>query len=270
MDYTRFARENSILVDVRDGVALVTLNRPDRMNSVTDALHTGLEDVLATLNRDADARAVVITGAGDKAFCAGADLKDMAARAEEGDIWPPGFAMRAGKWLVQNFLNLEAPIIGAINGHAAGLGCTIALMCDITIMADNARIGDSHVQVGLVAGDGGPLILPFLIGMNRAKEMLLTGRMLAAAEAGEIGLVNRVVPQAQVLPQALALAKELAQGAPLAIKWTKAALNQRIWQEMAASHHFSLAVESLTMNSGDNKEAARAFAAKRKPVFRGH
>ena len=267
-DYGRY-EESHLLVEVRDHVATVTINRPERMNSVIPELHDGLEELLQAFNLDADVRAVILTGSGRRAFCAGADVKAMAERARQGEVRPLRAAVKTGKWLIHHFLNLEPPIIAAVNGDAVGLGSTLALMCDITVMSETARIGDTHVNVGLVAGDGGTLVWPFLIGMNRAKELLMTGRLVPAAKAGEMGLVNYVVPQEQVMEKARDLAEELAAGAPLAVRWTKASLNQHIWQQVVNTHHFSLAVEAITMASEDNKEAAKAFAEKRKPVFEG-
>ena len=194
----------------------------------------------------------------------------MAERTSGGaDARPLGSILRGAKWLIHNFLNLEQPIIAAINGDAVGLGASIALMCDVTIMADTARIGDTHVRVGLVAGDGGALMWPFLVGMSRAKEALMTGRLLNADECDRIGLVTRVVPQAQCLDEAMSVAQELARGAPLAVRWTKAACNQHIWAQVVNTHHFALGVEALSMASYDAKEGPAAFVEKRPGNFQG-
>ncbi|MBM4406179.1 MAG: enoyl-CoA hydratase/isomerase family protein [Chloroflexi bacterium] len=267
-DYSRYA-EVDLLVKVEDHIATITINRPERMNATNPAIHQGLEEILIAFNHDERVRCVILTGAGERAFSAGGDVKVMAKAAEVNE--PPktiGGILRGGKWIIHDYLNCEVPTIAAINGDAAGFGATLALMCDITIMAETARIGDTHVRMGLVAGDGGALMWPFLIGMNRAKEMLMTGRLLKAHEALKYGLVNHVVPQGQVMPKALELAKELVEGAPMAIRWTKSALNQRIWQEVVSTHHYCAAVESLTAICEDKKEAALAFAQKRKGNYR--
>ncbi len=267
VDYSRLAEAN-LVVHVQDRIATITINRPERMNSITTDLHSALEDVFVLLNHDDRIRCAVLTGAGSRAFCAGADVKSMASRSDNpAEAKPLGNILRNAKWLVHNFLNLEVPIIGAINGDAVGLGSTLALMCDVTVMSETARIGDTHVKIGLVAGDGGALMWPFLIGMNRAKELLMTGRLVKAPEAEKIGLVNYVVPPDQVMPKAMELARELASGSPMAIRWTKASLNQHIWQQVVNTHHFSLGVESLTAASEDTKEAARAFVEKRAANF---
>ena len=268
VDYRRFS-ESHLDVQVAEHIATVTINRPERMNSITPAVHSGLEDLLQAFNHDDDVRAIIITGEGQRAFCAGADVKQMAERAKQGEVRPRRGSVKTGKWIIHHFLNLEAPIIAAINGDAVGLGATIALMCDITVMAETARIGDTHVKVGLVAGDGGPLMWPYLIGMNRAKELLMTGRLINGTEAKEMGMVNYAVPREQVMEKARALAEELVAGPPLAIRWTKASLNQHLWQQVVNTHHFSLAVEAITMGSEDNKEAAQAFAEKRTATFKG-
>lgn len=268
VDYRHLSKEH-LDVHLEDSVAVLTINRAERLNAIGGNMHEAIEEFLQLVNRDERVRAIVITGAGDRAFCAGADVKDMASRADSGDVRPLGSILKNAKWLIHNFLNVEAPIVAAINGDAVGLGATLALMCDVTIMADTARIGDTHARVGLVAGDGGALIWPFLIGMNRAKELLMTGRLVPAAEAERIGLVNRVVPRAKLRDEAMAMARELAAGAPLAVRWTKAALNQHIWQQVVNTHHFALGVESLTMASDDIKEGAKAFAEKRPPQWKG-
>ena len=259
-------QSGELLLEIKDLVATVTINRPERMNAATGEVRAGIEELLRTFNFDPQVRAVLLQGAGDRAFCAGADMKNMAARTTPR---PRGHTLREPKWLLHQFLNCESPLVACVNGDAVGLGATIALMCDIVVMADTARIGDNHVQIGLVAGDGGALIWPLLIGMSKAKDFLLTGRLLSAAEAKESGLVTRVVPKGKVREEAQAIALQLASGAPLAIKWTKAALNQQIWRQMVDVQHFALAAESLTLETEDNKEAAKAFVEKRPPKFEG-
>ena len=266
-DYSKYDDVN-MPVTVEDHIMTIKFNRPDRRNAIGPGMHEALEEVLTTVNDDEDVRVIVITGEGDKAFCAGADVRGLQATKASGTR-PPGNTLRGAKWLIHHFLNVEVPMVAAINGDAVGLGATLALMCDITVMADTARIGDTHVKVGIVAGDGGPLIWPFLIGMNRAKEALMTGRLLHADECDRIGLVNKVTPQQDCLPEAMRLARELAAGAPLAVKWTKASLNQQIWQQVINTHHFSVAVEDISFATEDHAEGTQAFTEKRPPKFMG-
>jgi enoyl-CoA hydratase len=156
-----------------------------------------------------------------------------------------------------------------VNGDAVGLGATLVLMCDVVFMADTARIGDAHVRVGLVPGDGGAVIWPLLVGPARAKEYLMTGDLIPAAEAERIGLVNHVVPADAVLDQALAFAGRLASGASLAIRFTKLAVQRAVQQSVLNSLDMSLALEAVTGHSKDHDEAAAAFREKRRPNFVG-
>jgi enoyl-CoA hydratase len=175
-----------ITMEKKDGVGLVTLNRPDHLNAFSAKLHREVEDIMLDINRDDDIRSVVLTGAG-RAFSAGGDLEYMKhrdKREESNDV------MIGPRRLIHNILTVKQPIIAALNGDAVGVGCTVALFSDVVIMADGARIGDPHVAVGIVAGDGGSVIMPLLVGLNKAKELLLTGELVIAKEALRIGLVN--------------------------------------------------------------------------------
>src|SRR2546427_10437618 len=230
---TDYSSYECIKVEKADKLATVTLNRPDSLNAVNPQLHHELERIWVDLAEDADVNAILLTGAG-KAFCAGGDVKGMASRSSGGGEGQRLFALNpaGGRRLVQNMLEVEQPIIGAINGDAVGLGATIALFCDVIIADERARFGDTHIKVGLVAGDGGAIVWPLLVGVARAKEFLLTGDLLTATEAERIGLVNRVVPAGQAYPEGLALAKRLAAGPTRAIRWTKLALNKHLKDEV--------------------------------------
>ncbi len=265
MDYGRY---EFIKVEKDGKVAVLTLNRPEALNAVNSQLHNELEEVFAAVARDDDVNAVVLTGAG-RAFCAGGDVKGMDDRQGD-DPLKTRTTLRNAKRLIHNLLDVEQPIISAVNGHAVGLGATIALFGDVIIASENARIGDPHVKVGLVAGDGGSVIWPLLCGLARAKEYLMTGDLMTAAEAERIGLVNHVVPPEQVLPKAMDLAHRLANGPTKAIRWTKLACNKRLRDDVNLVLDASLAVETLSMLSEDHKEATRAFAEKREPEFKGN
>ena len=261
-DYDRF---EFLQVELRDGIAVCTLNRPKAMNAVNRATHAELESLFTQLSEDMDVRAVVLTGAG-RAFCAGGDVKEMDAAPDDR---PAGIFDSGANRLVQKLLSVQQPIIAAVNGDAVGLGATLALLCDVVYMADTARIGDTHVKVGLVPGDGGAVIWPLLVGPSRAKEYLMTGDLLSAAEAERIGLVNHVVEAGKVLEEAMALAGRLAAGATLAIRLTKLSIQRLVLQNALHSLDASLALEAITGNSRDYKEATRAFSEKRAPKFEG-
>ena len=264
MDYSRY---EFIKVEKDGKVAIFTLNRPETLNAISPQLHTELEDIFADVTRDDDVNVVVLTGAG-RAFCSGGDVKGMGTGQRD-----PGdrrVAVRYGKKLIHNMIEVEQPIIAAVNGHAVGLGATLALFCDIIIASENAKIGDPHVSVGLVAGDGGAVIWPLLCGLAKAKEYLMTGDLMSAAEAERIGLINHVVPPDEVMPKALELAHRLANGPTRAIRWTKLCCNKRLRDEVNLVLDASLAVETISMTTEDHKEAARAFAEKRAPQFKGY
>jgi enoyl-CoA hydratase len=260
-----YSRSHTWQIACADHVATVTLPRPAALNAVNEQMHTELETLFAEIAYDDAINAIVLTGAG-RAFCAGGDIKGMDSQVRAGVRRVP---LRGAKRLIQHMLEVEQPIIGAINGDAVGLGATVALLCDITIADERARFGDTHIKVGLVAGDGGAVVWPLLVGVARAKEFLLTGDLLTATEAERIGLVNRVVPAGQAYPEGLALAQRLAAGPTRAMRWTKLALNKRLKDEVNLVLDASLAVETLSMATEDHREAARAFVEKRPPRFTG-
>jgi enoyl-CoA hydratase len=258
-----------IKVEKHDKLATVTFNRPDALNAVNTQLHDELEHIWTDLGSDSEINAILLTGAG-RAFSAGGDVKGMASRwgTEEGRKWCIEIAT-AGRRLIQNMLDVEQPIIGAINGDAMGLGANIALLCDVIVMSDTARIADTHVKVGIVAGDSGAIIWPLLVGPARAKEYLMRGTVITGVEAAKMGLVNYSVPADQVMPKAQEIARELADGPTYAIRWTKMAVNKFLKQQANLILDSSLAYEMLTFHTEDHREAARAFIEKRKPKFTG-
>jgi enoyl-CoA hydratase len=252
----------TIVVRKDNGVATVTLNRPESRNAVSSRMHTELSEIWPRVAADPDIDVVILTGAG-KAFCAGGDVKGM----DSGDFKRGGAMTTEARMVVTTLLEVEQPIIAAINGDAIGLGATIALFCDITIAAESARIADPHVRVGLVAGDGGAIIWPFLVGPNRAKEFLMRGNMINGTEAARIGLVNYAVPAGDVMTKAQELARELADGPKWAIRWSKLSVNKTLKEAVNLVLDASLAFEEVSMSLPDHKEAARAFVEKRKPNF---
>lgn len=247
-------------------VLKVTIAHPTSdLNAVDEKLHHELTGLFAMLRREDQARAVVLTGRG-KAFSAGGDfkwfpqLRDM-ARLEA--------LRRDAKQLIWDLLDVELPIVAAVNGHAMGLGASIALLCDVIFMADTATIGDPHVKVGIVAGDGGVAIWPLALGPARAKQYLLTGDPVSAAEAERIGLVNRVVPAAALLEEAMAFAARLAAGAPLAVRYTKLSVNKLVKDALNVAFDTSTALELVTFQSDDHQEALAAIRERRPPQFKG-
>ena len=246
-------------------VLLVTLASPrNRLNTVDGQMHAELARCFEELKTEQDARAVLLTGEG-RAFCAGGDFAWMASTT------PADLSQmrREGKQIIWNLLDVELPIVAAVNGPAIGLGATLALLCDVVFVAESAKIADPHVQVGLVAGDGGAVAWPLAMGSVRAKRYLLTGDALTAAEAEGMGLVNAVVPDEQLQSEALAFASRLAAGAPLAVRYTKLAVNQLLKQSMATAFDYSMALELVTFASSDHKEALRAIGEKQPPQFKG-
>jgi enoyl-CoA hydratase len=249
----------------------VTLNRPERLNAVNGVMHNELERFFGEVNSDRDVNAIVLTGAG-RAFCAGGDISGFGPSGEPDDGPPPKIQAtfsRGPRRLILNLLEIEVPVIVALNGDAIGVGATIALFGDVVIASEKARLADTHVKIGLVAGDGGSIIWPLLAGANRAKEYLLTGDFVPAAEAERIGLVNRVLPPDDVLPAARALAERLANGPTWAIRWTKASVNKQLREQLNLVLDASLAFESLSASTLDHEEAAKAFMEKRPPKFTG-
>lgn len=256
-------------IDIEDGIGLVTLNRPEARNAMNRAMIHDLYDIWVDLARDDRIRSVIVTGASSW-FSVGGDVKAMSGRAggdflDEGEAWDPATSRR----MIDNLLDLDKPVICAINGDAIGLAATLALFCDLSVMAEDARIGDPHVRVGLVAGDGGAVIWPLLLGMSRAKEYLLRGMLLTGVKAEQLGMVNYSVVKEDVMPKALEIARELAAGAPWAIRWTKLSLNLRLRDHVNRVQPAAYALEHVTMGMADHKEAATAFKEKRVPAFIG-
>ncbi len=269
MDYSAY---EFLKVEVAERVATLTINRPDRLNAVNGPLHHELEQVWIDLAADGDVNAIIFTGAG-RAFCAGGDIKGMAeggfvdsAKKGKGRGRGPITAAN-GRRLVENMLDVEQPIIGAINGDAIGLGATLALLSDIIVVSEKARFADTHVKVGVVAGDGGAVIWPLLVGPHRAKEFLMRGNFINGAEAGRIGMVNYAVAPEQVMAKAQELAQELADGPTFAIRWSKLAVNKWLKTQANLIMDAGLAYEMMTFKTWHHEEAVKAFIEKRKPNF---
>jgi enoyl-CoA hydratase len=266
-NYSHYQR---LKIDTVGGVATVTLNCPETRNKIDHQFHVELKTIWADLLDDAAVNAILLTGAG-RYFSIGGDINAMTSGVPGGDVVAEGAMLEpaTARRIVQAILDCDKPIICAINGDCIGLAATVALFCDITVAADSARIGDPHVKVGLVAGDGGAVIWPMLIGPNRAKEFLMRGSLIKGSDAAAMGLVNYSVPLEDVMDKARALAQELADGPPWAIRWTKLSVNKAVKEQMNLILDTSFALEMATFHTEDHAEAVRAFVEKRKPVFHG-
>lgn len=247
-------------------VLRVTIDNPaSDINAVDEALHTDFARLFERLRHEDEARAVLLTGS-KKAFCAGGDLTWFPTLDSTRKL---DHLRRDGKAIIWDLLDVEIPIVCALNGHAMGLGASIALLCDTIFMADTARIGDPHVRVGIVAGDGGVAIWPMAVGPALAKRFLMTGDHLTAPHAERLGLVTHVVAPEALADESLAFAQRLAEGATLAIKFTKMAVNKLVKDALNTAFDSSMAHELVTFYSDDHREALAAFAEKRAPNFTG-
>ena len=245
------------------GILLITINRPEFLNATDARLHSELARIWLDIADDPDTSVAVITGAG-RAFSAGGDL-DMIENLK-GNFGKISQVMKEASDIVYNIANLEKPVVSAINGVAVGAGLAVALMADISIMAENARITDGHVRLGVGAGDHAAIIWPLLCGLAKAKYYLLTADFLDGKEAERIGLVSACVPQEDVVPKAMEVATKLATGPQLAIRWTKRTLNH--WVRQAGPiFDASLALEMLSFFGDDVSEGLRAVQEKRQPNF---
>lgn len=259
-----FDSYSSVSFERRGRILEITLDRPEKLNAVDEQMHEELARLFVDVSNDANSDIAVLTGAG-RAFSSGGDIEWMQSMIDE----PSRFekTAREGRQIVYSLLECEKPIIAKMNGHATGLGATIALLCDIIYAAESAKIGDPHVSVGFVAGDGGAVIWPQLIGYARAKEFLLTGDLMTAQQAAQIGLINRAVGADELDACVDELADRLAMGATKAIRWTKMSINIGLRQLAQTMMDASLAYEALSNISEDHQEAVNAFREKRPPKF---
>lgn len=249
----------AITISRRGRVLTLTMNRPDSLNAVNAVLHEELSRVFTDAAKDPDSDVIVLTGAG-RAFCAGGDVDWMQDAIDNPDSFETTVA--EAKAIVFSLIDCEKPTIARINGPAVGLGATIALFCDVSFAAEKAIIADPHVSIGMVAGDGGAVIWPQLIGFARAKEFLLTGDPIAAPRAAEIGLINHVVPAEQLDAAVDAFADRLAGGAMKAIRWSKVTTNIALRQLATSMMDAGLAYEALTNVSADHQRLVNEFREK--------
>lgn len=251
----------TLLLTRRDRLLTITLNRPEVLNAFGAVMHIEIIDALRFASIDTGSDVIVLTGTG-RAFSAGGDLDRM----EECIANPAEFDREAAdaKRIVFTLLDIEKPVIAKVNGPAVGLGATIALLCDVVFAAESARIGDPHVKVGLVAGDGGAIIWPQLVGFARAKEYLMTGALLTASKAAEIGLINHAVPDAELHDRVDAFCDELVGGATQAIRWTKTTINLELKRIAHALMDPGIAYEAISARSEEHRNAVKTMKKKLK------
>jgi enoyl-CoA hydratase len=253
------------LVRQEGGTAVLTLNRPEARNALDAELLGLLREAATAAGDEESVRAVVLTGAGDRAFCAGADIRGMAAMGEA----------EARRWAELGhdaFLAVESlpkPVIAAVNGSALGGGCELALVCDLRVLSATAQLGQPEIKLGLIPGWGGTQRLPRLVGMGLAKEMVLTGRSVGAEEALRYGLANRVVPAGRVLPEALQLAETVGALPPLALAYAKQALTVGRDLDLQKALALEVTLFGRVFATEDRAEGLAAFLEKRPPVFKG-
>jgi enoyl-CoA hydratase len=255
-----------------DGVMTITLSNPGRRNAVTGSQSDELTRIWDDVWQDPEVKVIVLTGEGGD-FCSGADVANLARGASGGGPRPGGpvnGVSRLAKKHVYGILDCEKPIIAKVRGVAYGMGVNLALACDLVYAAPGARFCDSHVKAGMVAGDGGVLLWPMLIGMRRAKEYLMTGDPVPAETAAEIGLINACVADDQLDAHVQAMAEKLRDLPPHAVNYTKSALNVAMRQMTGAAFEMSLGYEIYSMGMNDFREATTAFVEKRKGQFKGN
>ena len=248
------------------GVMVVTLNRPDRLNAMNTPMMRELRALFTDLYVHADqARAVIVTGTGERGFCPGADLKERDGMTDA--TWRSQHALV--EQIARAMVQAPQPLIAAVNGVAMGGGAEIALLCDFIYAADHARFAFPEVTRGIMPGMMGPQNLPRAVGVRRAKEIVLSGKPFSAAEAAEWGMVNRVLPLADLMPAALDTARTIADNAPIGVRSAKASLDKDTELDRATGYDFEITAYNATIPTEDRLEGVRAFNEKRKPVFKG-
>jgi enoyl-CoA hydratase len=255
----------NLLIERDGAVAILTFNRPKVLNALNTQTLTELSSALSSFKDDGEVRAIVLTGAGEKSFIAGADINELAVQTPiEGKEHA-----RRGQAIFDAIENLGKPVIAAVNGFALGGGCELAMACTIRIAADTARFGQPEINLGIIPGYAGSQRLPRLVGKGVALEILLTGDMISATRAFEIGLVNRVVPAAELMAEAKKLAQTLASKAPIATRYIIEAVNQGLDAPLTVGQYVETALFGAIASSADMKEGTKAFLEKRKPVWQG-
>lgn len=255
--------ENTLL-ERRGRIALLTINRPEKLNALNIATRKELADALDELREDAEIRVVILTGAGEKAFVAGADINEFAGRTAVQQR-----AVMKAKSIFTAAEEFPKPLIAMINGFCLGGGCELALSCDLRLASDRARFGQPEINLGIIPGGGGTQRLTRLVGEGKAMQMILSGEMIDAAEAHRLGLVNEVHPAAELAEKTFALANRIAEKSPVALAMAKAAVKNAARTTLHAGLDAEIDLFALCFSSEDKEEGVRAFLEKRKPDFKG-
>ena len=256
---------DNVLYEKRDGIAYVTINRPKVLNALNTPTWKDMRTAFEDARDDASVRGVILTGAGNKAFIAGADIGELAHVA----AFEAEQSSRFGQEVLDVIENLGKPVVAAVNGFALGGGCETAMACTIRIAADSAKFGQPEVTLGLVPGGGGTQRLPRLVGKGRALHLILSGETISAQEAYRIGLVNEVVPTAELIPRAEAILKKIASNAPIAIKLALEATNKGLETSQREGSLLEAAYFGLCAATEDKTEGTTAFLQRRVPQFHG-
>lgn len=254
---------DKVLVSIENGIAVVTINRPEVRNAVDKETWGLLRKTFENLDSNRDVRAIIVTGAGEKAFVAGADLNSLKVRSVLETLDSENNAV------VRAIEKVSKPTIAAINGYCLGGGCEIALACDIRIAAEKAKIGQTELNVGILPGSGGTQRLRNLVGQGKAMEMILTGEPVSAQEAYEIGLVNKVVPLDKLMEKAMSMAKKIAEKSPVVTKLAKRAIQNGADLPIDTGLLIEILSQSVVFSTKDHLEGINAFLEKRKPEYTG-
>lgn len=257
---------NNIIVESADGISTITFNRPNALNALNSALLDELDHALQEIAANEDIRVLVLTGTGQKAFVAGADITELAKL----DTLSAKVFINKGLSVINRLTELSIPVIAAVNGFALGGGLEISMACDFIYASASARFGQPEINLGLIPGYGGTQRLPRIIGIGPAKELLLTGRMVSADEAHRMGIVNRVLPPEELMSEAMTTAKEMAAKGKVALRAIKQAVNFGLNVDLATGLRIETDAFSICLASSDAKEGTSAFLEKRKPQFKGN
>lgn len=262
---TQVAQYKNLLLEKEGVLGTIFLNRPDKLNALNEETKMEIAQAVEALNKDGSVRVIILTGTGEKAFCAGADINEL---KNLNGMAGQETAMK-GQKLALTIEHLEKPVIAAINGYALGGGCELAMACDIRIASENARFGQPEVNLAILPGFGGTQRLPRLVGKGKAMEMILTGDQITAQEALQIGLVDKVVPPGKALEAAKEMGKKIASKGPLAIQMAKQAIHMGLQVDLDRGCHIEALYFGAVCSTEDKTEGCSAFLEKRQPNFRG-